>query len=42
MTANSVPTTPISINTLILLAYKRAGLLPVEARISGANMVNHR
>ena len=39
MTANSVPSTPISINTLILLAFKRAGLLPVEARISGANMV---
>jgi hypothetical protein len=39
MTASSVPSTPISINTLILLAYKRAGVLPVETRLSGANMV---
>lgn len=39
MTASAVPSTPISINTLILLAYKRAGLLPVEAKLSGANMV---
>lgn len=38
MAASSDPTTPISINTLILLAYKRAGLLPVEATLSGANM----
>lgn len=36
---SSLPSTPISINTLILLAYKRAGVLPVEARLSGANMV---
>lgn len=35
---SAVPTTPISVNTLILLAYKRAGVLPVEARLSGANM----
>lgn len=34
----TAPSVPISINTLVLLAYKRAGLLPVEARISGANM----
>jgi hypothetical protein len=34
----STPTTPISINTLCLLAYKRAGVLPVEATIAGANM----
>ena len=39
MTQASTPSTPISINTLILLAYKRAGVLPVEARLSGANMV---
>lgn len=39
MTASAVPSAPISINTLILLAYKRAGLLPVEAKLSGANMV---
>lgn len=39
MVASDVPSTPISINTLILLAYKRAGLLPVEAKLSGANMV---
>lgn len=38
MTINALPSTPISINTLILLAYKRAGVLPVEARLSGANM----
>lgn len=36
---SSTPSTPVSINTLILLAYKRAGVLPVEARLSGANMV---
>lgn len=38
MTAKAIPSTPISINTLILLAYKRAGVLPVEAKLSGANM----
>lgn len=38
MVASAVPSTPISVNTLILLAYKRAGLLPVEAKLSGANM----
>lgn len=38
MVASALPSTPISINTLILLAYKRAGLLPVEAKLSGANM----
>lgn len=37
--ASVIPSAPISINTLILLAYKRAGVLPVEARLSGANMV---
>lgn len=39
MVQATTPSTPISINTLILLAYKRAGILPVEARLSGANMV---
>lgn len=39
MVASSVPSVPVSINTLILLSYKRAGLLPVEAKLSGANMV---
>lgn len=39
MTASTLPSTQISINTLILLAYKRAGLLPVEAKLNGANMV---
>ena len=39
MTASLSPSTQISVNTLILLAYKRAGLLPVEAKLSGANMV---
>ncbi len=38
MTASAVPYTPVSINTLILLSYKRAGLLPVEAKLNGANM----
>lgn len=39
MTTSSAPSTPVSINQLILLSYKRAGLLPVEARLNGANMV---
>lgn len=34
----STPTTPTAINTLILLGLKRAGLVPVEATTSGANM----
>jgi len=38
MVASALPSTQISINTLILLAFKRAGLLPVEAKLSGANM----
>lgn len=38
MPISSTPSTPIQINTLILLAYKRAGVLPVEATTSGANM----
>lgn len=36
---NSSPSTPISINQLCLLAWKRAGLVPVEAQLSGANLV---
>ncbi len=39
MVQASTPSVPISVNTLILLAYKRAGVLPVEARLSGANMI---
>ncbi len=39
MTIATAPSTPISLNDLILLAYKRAGVLPVEARLTGANMV---
>lgn len=39
MAIASAPSTPISINMLILLAYKRAGVLPVEARLSGPNLV---
>lgn len=39
MTVNALPSTPISINTLILLAYKRAGVIPVETTLGGANMV---
>jgi hypothetical protein len=38
MAISATPTTPIPINTLILLALKRAGLVPVEATTSGANM----
>jgi len=37
VTISSTPTTPITITTLVLLAYKRAGVLPVEATTSGAN-----
>jgi hypothetical protein len=36
---NPAPSTPISINQLILLAYKRAGVLPVEAKLSGGNLI---
>lgn len=39
MTVATTPSALLSINELILLAYKRAGILPVEARLSGANMV---
>lgn len=38
MTINTTPSTLISMNKLILLAYKRAGLIPIEAKLSGANM----
>lgn len=38
MPISTTPSTPIPINTLVLLAYKRAGLVPVEATTSGANM----
>ncbi len=38
MTLATEVSAPVSINGLILLAYKRAGILPVEARLSGANM----
>lgn len=38
MAVSSTPSTPLAINTIILLAYKRAGVLPVEATTSGANM----
>ncbi len=39
MSISTVPASRVSINTLVLLAYKRAGIVPVEARLSGANMV---
>jgi hypothetical protein len=39
MTVATSPSAPVSLNELILLAYKRAGVLPVEARLTGANMV---
>ncbi len=38
MAINPVPSAPVSINQLVILAYKRAGLLPVEATLAGANM----
>lgn len=38
MSIAASPSPPVSINQLILLAYKRAGALPVEARLTGANM----
>lgn len=38
MTISTVPASRVSTNALILLAYKRAGIVPVEARLSGANM----
>lgn len=38
MSIASSPSTPVAISTVILLAYKRAGLVPVETTISGANM----
>lgn len=38
MPISSSATTPQTINSLILLAYKRAGVVPVEATTSGANM----
>lgn len=38
MLANPLPSKPISINQLVLLSYKRAGLLPVDATVQGANM----
>lgn len=38
MTISTVPSPLISTNALILLAFKRAGLLPIEAKLSGANM----
>jgi hypothetical protein len=39
VTDSTVPAARVSTNALVLLAYKRAGIVPVEARLSGANMV---
>lgn len=39
MTIATTPSSLLSINDLILLAYKRAGVVPIEARLSSANMV---
>lgn len=39
MSINAAPSTPISVNNLVLLAYKRAGVLPVEAKLSGGNLI---
>ena len=38
MAINQNPSVPVSINELVLLAYKRAGLVPVEARLNGAGI----
>jgi len=38
MAISTTPSAPVSINTLVLLAYKRAGLVPIETRLSGANL----
>lgn len=38
MSIASAPSALVSINQLILLALKRAGVLPIEARLSSANM----
>jgi len=38
MAIATTPSTPVSINTLVLLAYKRAGLVSIETRLSGANL----
>jgi hypothetical protein len=40
MTIAQTPSALVSINQLILLALKRAGVVPIEARLSGANMVS--
>lgn len=39
MSISTVPASRVSTNALILLAFKRAGIVPIEARLSGANMV---
>lgn len=36
---NSQPSNPASINELILLAFKRAGLVPIETQLSGGNLI---
>jgi hypothetical protein len=38
MVDTTIPTARVSVNALVLLAYKRAAIVPVEARLSGANM----
>ncbi len=38
MTISTTPSSLLTINDVILLAYKRAGVVPVEARLSAANM----
>lgn len=39
MTISTTPSPLISLNDMILLAYKRAGVVPVESRLSSANMI---
>lgn len=39
MSISQIPSAAPSINELVLLAFKRASLLPIEAKLSGANMV---
>ena len=40
MTIATAPSPLVSINQLILLALKRAGVVPIETRLSSANMVS--
>lgn len=39
MLPSPLPSAPLQINVMILMAYKRAGLLPVEATLSSGNVI---